>query len=49
MKRSSNPSSANIKSPDTPDKLTEEEQRFQKRTIVEQLNGRLKDEFGSRH
>lgn len=37
------------KSPDAPDKLTEEQkQRFQKRTIVEQLNGRLKDEFGGR-
>jgi hypothetical protein len=37
------------KSLDTPDKLTEEQkQRFKKRTIVEQLNGRLKDEFGGR-
>jgi hypothetical protein len=26
----------------------EDKQRFKKRTIVEQLNGRLKDEFGGR-
>jgi len=26
----------------------DDKQRFKKRTIVEQLNGRLKDEFGGR-
>jgi len=36
-------------SKDRPGKFTEEQkQRFKKRTIVEQLNGRLKDEFGGR-
>lgn len=37
------------KSKDRPNEFTEEQkQRFKKRTIVEQLNGRLKDEFGGR-
>jgi hypothetical protein len=37
------------KSPTAEDELSEEDkQRFKKRTIVEQLNGRLKDEFGGR-
>ena len=37
------------KSPTVEDEFSEEDkQRFKKRTIVEQLNGRLKDEFGGR-
>jgi hypothetical protein len=43
------PVKRNRRSSTTADTLTaEEKQRFKKRTIVEQLNARLKDEFGGR-